>query len=223
MIWGYLTHQVDVEQVIETETELRIELRTPIKDNVAGIMSAITFVLIPYLLVFLGLKYFGLIENIIARIMVILVDLVVILIILGLLVRIQNYYACPQALIVFDKQSGMMTVRLGRLGKNEKVNTLTLADIRAVVFVRLLGHFPKAQLLLERTDGGIVSIELDAFAPITASKNQSQVEAYEQVAQRIHRFLDLLTPVRSVVRDDVWRGESKLSFDTPASEPTIQG
>lgn len=93
MIWGYLTHQVDVEQVIETETELRIELRTPIKDNVAGIMSAITFVLIPYLLVFLGLKYFGLMENIIARIMVILVDLVVILIILGLLVRIQNYYA----------------------------------------------------------------------------------------------------------------------------------
>ena len=42
-------------------------------------------------------------------------------------------------------------------------------------------------------------------------------EEYKQIAQRIHRFLDLPAPVRSISQNDVWRGQSKLAY-TPESE-----
>jgi hypothetical protein len=222
MIWGYWTHQVDVEQVTETETKLSIDFRTP-RHRVTGLISTIFFVLIPSLIVFLAIQYFGLMENILVRILVIVAGLVVFLILGALLARLHNYYVCPQASMEFDRQSGMMTVRLGRLGKREEMKTLPIANIRAIVFVRLRTDPHCAQLLLERTDGNIISIELDAFAPITASKDQNQVEEYERVAQRIHRFLNLPASVRSVIQNDVWRGQSELAVDPPASEPGFRG
>jgi len=206
-------HVLEVEQVTETEKILSIDLRTP--KSFAALSAGITaFTFIASLLAFLVVQHFGLMENMLVRILIIVAGLGVLLFLAAMIAMTWDYYTCPQALIVFDRQSGMMTVRLGN---HEETKTLPLTEIRAIVFVRVQRDPPSAQLLLERTDGVIVSLELEnRFAP--TSVKSSDIEEYKQVAQRIHRFLELPTPVRSVSQNDVWRGQSKLAFDTPASE-----
>ncbi|ABQ89800.1 hypothetical protein RoseRS_1400 [Roseiflexus sp. RS-1] len=206
-------HVLEVEQVTETEKSLSIDLRTP--KSFAALNAGITaFIFVAALLVFLVVQYFGLMENMLVRVLVIVAGLGVLLALVTMIVMLWDFYTCPRALIVFDRQSGMMTVRLGN---QEETKKLPLSEIRAIVFVHVQCDPPSAQLLLERTDGVIVSLELETrFAP--TSVKSSDIEEYKQIAQRIHRFLDLPTPVRSVSQNDVWRGQSKLAFDTPASE-----
>lgn len=207
-------HVLEIEQVTETEKSFSIDLRTP--KSFAAVSAGITaFSFIAALLTFFVVQHFGLMGNMLVRILIIATGLGVLLFLVAMIAITWDYYTCSRALIVFDRESGMMTVRL----ENQKeAKKLPLTEIRAIVFVRVQRDPPSAQLLLERTDGVIVSLELETrFAPTTVTS--SSIEEYERIAQRIHRFLDLPMPVRSVTRSDVWRGENKLAFDTPAPEP----
>jgi hypothetical protein len=86
--------------------------------------------------------------------------------------------------------------------------------------LRLLWGMPAA---LSQTSGVRLAARRWPAAPGTIIGAEVRValqsgEEYKQIAQRIHRFLDLPAPVRSISQNDVWRGQSKLAFDTPASE-----
>lgn len=201
-------HPLYVKHIRETDQQLIIEFRAPRAGMTAGAMVWLVFILVPSWLVYSGLQSLDLLDNTLVRIVMIVAAGSAVLYLLGLISVLWDIYTDTPVLITFDRQSGLMTVVQG---KNTK--TMPLTDIRSIILVNVQRGPGYVQLLLERTDDVIVSLDLESKIAPTSQADDKQ---YEPLAQRICQFLGLSTPVRYVTRNTYWQGECDLFSDAPA-------
>lgn len=204
-------HPLDVKHIRETDQQLIIEFRAPRAGITAGAMVWLVFILVPSWLVYAGLQSLDLLDNTLIRIVMMVAGGLAALVLLGGIIVLWGIYTDPPVLITFDRQSGLMTAVQG-----ENTKTMPLTDIQAIILVNVRRGQGYVQLLLERTDGVIVALDLDSKIAPTGQADDKQ---YEPLAQRICQFLGLSTPVRYVSRNAYWQGESDLLADASVQAP----
>lgn len=201
-------HPMDVKQIQETDQQLIIDFRPPRATLISGAMTWLVFILVPCVLVFGALQSFDLLDNTLVRVVMMLAACLAVLVLFAVGVVVWEVCTDPPVLITFDRKGGLMTVVQG-----ENTRTMPLMDIHAIILVNVHRGKGYVQLLLERTDGVIVSLDLESKIALTSPMEDKQ---YEPLAQRIHQFLGLSAPIRSVSRQTYWQGERDLVTGTPA-------
>ncbi len=201
-------HPMDVKNIQETDQQLIIDFCPPRATSISGAMTWLVFILVPYVLVFGVLQSFDLLDNTLVRVVMMLAACLVVLVLFAVSVVVWEVYTDHPVLITFDRKSGLMIVVQG-----ENTRTMPLMDIHAIILVNVHRGKGYVQLLLERTDGVIVSLDLESKIALTSPMEDKQ---YEPLAQRIHQFLGLFAPIRSVSRQTYWQGERDLVAGTPA-------
>lgn len=201
-------HPMDVKHIQETDQQLIIDFRPPRATSISGAMTWLVLILVPSVLVFGVLQSFDLLDNTLIRMVMMVAVCLAVLVLFAIGVVVWEVYTDPPVLITFDRKSGLMTVVQG-----ENTRTMPLMDIHAIILVNVHRGKGYVQLLLERTDGVIVSLDLESKIALTSPMEDKQ---YEPLAQRIHQFLGLFAPIRSVSRQTYWQGERDLVAGTPA-------